>query len=422
MKVLLINHSDLAGGAARAAYRLHQGLQQLSVDSQMLVQQKLSDDRAVFAPTTRLATSIGNSRIAVDALPLKFYPQRHNLTYSLQWLPERTRAKIAQLAPDVINLHWIGEALLQVETIAKLARPIVWTLHDMWAFTGGCHYDHNCDRYKFSCGSCPQLGSNCDWDLSRWVWQRKAKAWKQLDLTIVVLSSWLRDCAASSSLFQNCRIELIPNGIDLEVYRPIDQKLARKLLRLPEDKQLILFGSLGATSDKRKGFHLLQPALQQLEQLGWQDVELAIFGASRPQKPPEFGFKTHYLGILKDDLSLTLAYCAADVFVLPSLQDNLPNTVLEAIACGTPAVGFQIGGMPDLIEHQQNGYLAKPYQIEDLAQGLIWILENESRRQKLSDRARQKAEQEFSLQLQAKRYLNLFQELTGAKKYSLQSS
>jgi glycosyltransferase involved in cell wall biosynthesis len=136
-----------------------------------------------------------------------------------------------------------------------------------------------------------------------------------------------------------------------------------------------------------------------------------IFGASRPQKPPEFGFKTHYLGILKDDLSLALAYSAADVFVLPSLQDNLPNTVLEAIACGTPAVGFQIGGMPDLIEHQQNGYLAKPYQIEDLAQGLIWILENESRRQKLSDRARQKAEQEFSLQLQTQRYLNLFQEL-----------
>ncbi|AFZ35026.1 glycosyl transferase group 1 [Stanieria cyanosphaera PCC 7437] len=411
MKVLLINHSDLAGGAARAAYRLHQGLKQLSVDSQMLVQQKLSDDRAVFAPTNRLETSIGNSRIAVDALPLKFYPQRHDVTYSLQWLPDRTLAKINQLTPEVINLHWIGEALLQIETIAKLARPIVWTLHDMWAFTGGCHYNQNCDRYKLSCGSCPQLGSNSNWDLSRWVWQRKAKAWQQLDVTIIALSSWLRDCAASSSLFQNCRIELIPNGIDLEVYRPIDQKFARKLLRLPEDKQLILFGSLGATSDTRKGFHLLQPALHQLEQLGWQDIELVIFGASRPQNPPKFGFKTHYLGILKDDLSLALAYSAADVFVLPSTQDNLPNTVLEAIACGTPAVGFNIGGMPDLIEHQQNGYLAKPNQIEDLAQGLIWILENESRRQKLSGRARQKAEQEFSLQLQAQRYVNLFQEL-----------
>lgn len=416
MKVLLINNSDLSGGAARAAYRLHQGLQQLSVDSQMLVQQKLSHDRSVFAPTSRLESSIGNSRIAVDALPLKFYPQREHSTYSLQWLPERTLAKINRQTPDLINLHWIGEALLQIETIAKINRPLVWTLHDMWAFTGGCHYDYNCDRYQNSCGSCPQLGSKSNWDLSRWVWQRKAKAWHDLNLTIVALSSWLRDCAVSSSLFHNYRIELIPNGIDLEVYRPIEQKIARKLLGLPIDKRLILFGSLEATNDKRKGFHLLQPALNRLKQSGWHNLELVVFGASKPQNPPSFGFKTHYLGILRDDLSLALAYSAADLFILPSTQDNLPNTVLEAIACGTPSIGFDIGGMPDLIEHQQNGYLAKPYQIEDLTKGLIWVLENESRRQKLSDRARQKAEQEFSVQLQAQRYLDLFQELVLAQK------
>ena len=184
-----------------------------------------------------------------------------------------------------------------------------------------------CDRYTASCGACPQLGSSKNWDLSRWVWQRKAKAWRNLNLTIVALSSWLRQCASSSSLFKDLRVELIPNGLDTEKYRPINRKVARELLRLPQDKQLVLFGSLKATSDKRKGFHLLQPALQELSQSGWQDrLEVGIFGAFRPDNPPEFGFQAHYLGKLSDDLSLALVYSAADVFVLPSVQDNLPNT------------------------------------------------------------------------------------------------
>jgi glycosyltransferase involved in cell wall biosynthesis len=181
---------------------------------------------------------------------------------------------------------------------------------------------------------------------------------------------------------------------------------------LPQDKQLVLFGALKATSDKRKGFHLLQPALQDLSKSGWQEgLELVIFGSSAPEKPLDLGFKTHYLGTLSDDLSLALVYSAADVFVLPSTQDNLPNTVLEAIACGTPCVAFNIGGMPDMIEHQKNGYLAQPYKIEDLAQGIAWVLENKERHRKLGDRAREKAEQEFTLEIQARRYLSLFTEI-----------
>ncbi|NEQ63183.1 MAG: glycosyltransferase, partial [Moorea sp. SIO4A1] len=157
---------------------------------------------------------------------------------------------------------------------------------------------------------------------------------------------------------------------------------------------------------------LLQPALQELSQSGWRDqLELVIFGDSRPDNPPEFGFNAHYLGTFSDDLSLALVYGAADVFVCPSLQDNLPNTVMEAIACGTPCVAFNIGGMPDLIEHQKNGYLAQPYQIEALAQGIAWVLENTERHQKLSYRAREKVEKEFTLEIQARRYLSLFTEI-----------
>jgi glycosyltransferase involved in cell wall biosynthesis len=414
MNVLLLNTSDITGGAARAAYRLHQGLQSVGVSSQILVQEKFSDDRAVISPKTRLAQGTSRMRVAFDALPLKFYRQRDSTTFSPQWLPEQISSKVAQLNPDIINLHWLGEAFVQVETIAKFNRPLVWSLHDMWTFTGGCHYSHDCDRYTASCGECPQLASRSDRDLSRWVWQRKAKAWTNLNLTVVALSSWLAKCASSSSLFKNLRVELIPNSLDTQKYRPINRHLARELLNLPQDKQLVLFGSLGATSDKRKGFHLLQPALEDLSQSGWQDkLELVIFGASKPENAPNFGFKAHYLGTLSDDLALALVYSAADVFVLPSTQENLANTVMEAIACGTPCVTFNIGGMPDLIEHQKNGYLAQPYEIRDLAQGIAWVLESEERHQKLSHRAREKTEQEFTMEIQARRYLSLFTEIVN---------
>lgn len=412
MNVLLLNTSDITGGAARAAYRLHQGLQGIGVSSQILVQEQSSDDRAVISPKTRIAQGTSRMRVAVDALPLKFYRKRDATTFSLQWLPDGNASIIERLNPDLINLHWLGEAFVQVETIAKFNRPLVWSLHDMWTFTGGCHYSHDCTRYTASCGECPQLNSNNNWDLSRWVWQRKAKAWTNLNLTVVALSSWLAKCASSSSLLKNLRVEVIPNGLNTQKYKPIARQIARELLNLPQDKCLVLFGSLGATSDKRKGFHLLQPALQDLSQSGWQDrLELVIFGASQPENAPNLGFKAHYLGTLSDDLSLALIYSAADVFVLPSTEENLANTVMEAIACGTPCVTFNIGGMPDLIEHQKNGYLAQPYEIGDLAQGIAWILESEERHQKLSHRAREKTEQEFTMEIQARRYSSLFTEI-----------
>jgi len=414
MKVLQLSTSDIKGGAARAAYRLHQGLQSIDVTSQILVQSKSSNDEAVAAPKTNLSEGIAKIKVTFDHLPLKLYPQRQGGTFSLQWLPDTVSSKVAQSAPDIINLHWINQGFIQIETLAKLKSPLVWTLHDMWAFTGGCHYSQDCDRYTATCGACPQLCSSKDWDLSRWIWKRKAKAWKNLNLTIVTPSKWLGKCANSSSLFKNLRVEIIPYGLDIEIYRPINRQVARELLKLPQDKQIILFGSLRATGDQRKGFHLLQPALQELSKSGWKDtLELVIFGASQPKHPPEFGFKAHYLGTLSDDLSLAIVYSAADVFVLPSTQDNLPNTVLEAIACGTPCVTFNIGGMPDMIEHQNNGYLAQPYKIEDLAQGIAWVLENKERHQKLSHRAREKVEQEFTLKIQASRYLSLFTDILG---------
>lgn len=422
MKVLLLNTFDTSSGSAIAAQRLTQGLRLAGVDAAMLVQKKSSPHSTVVGPQTQLEEIAAKASRALHNFPLKLRRQSAGSEFSVPWLPRQIIPKfaqplsrVAQISPDVINLHWINYNYLQIEEITEFSVPVVWTLHDMWALTGGCHYSGDCDRYTKTCGLCPQLDSRNDQDLSRWVWQRKARAWERLNLTLVTPSLWLAECARESSLLRNQRIEVIANGLDLSVYQPVPRRIAREKLNLPQDKKLALFGAVNATQSRRKGFHFLQSALQRLAHSNWQDqIELVVFGANPSEDQPGLGFRSHYLGKLNDEKVLALAYAAADVFVAPSLQDNLPNTLVEAIACGTPCVAFKIGGIPDIIEHQQNGYLAHPYQVEDLAQGMIWVLEHPDRHQKLCDRARQKAEQEFSLEAQAQRYLSLFHQVIDA--------
>ncbi|HEY9673901.1 MAG TPA: glycosyltransferase family 4 protein [Waterburya sp.] len=413
MKVLHLSESD-GGGAGRATLRLHQGLQRIGVDSQMLVQLKYSDNPAVLAPRSTLGKFCAKLKLLehLDALPLKFYPQRKARDFSLQWLPDRLASKVATLAPDVVTLHWVCHGYLAIETIAKLNKPLVWFLTDMWPFTGGCHYNQECDRYHKSCGVCPLLNSHRKNDLSHWVWQRKARAWKALNLTLVTPSTWLAKCAASSSLFKDRHIEVIHPGMDLTKYKPIERRFARDVLNWPQDKQIVLFGALYPTSDRRKGFHLLQPALQSLSQTGWYEkIEVMIFGSAQPETPIDVGFNSYYLSQLYDDLSLAMIYSAADVMVVPSIQESFGQTASESLACGTPVVAFNATGLQDIVDHQQNGYLAQPYQIEDLARGIVWVLENKERYQKLCDRARQKAEQKFNVEMQARRYESLYRTL-----------
>lgn len=413
MKILHVSTYDIIGGAARSAYRLHQGLLEIQAESLMLVQSKSSSHENVIAPqksSHKLLAKVGH---ALDAVPAKLYRQRPQSEFSTQWFIDSIHSQVSRINPDIINLHWINESFLKIETIKKINCPIVWTLHDMWAFTGGCHYDQDCGRYIVNCGNCPQLNSHTSLDLSRLTWYRKRQAWKNLNLTIVTPSQWLSKCAANSSLFRNRRIEVIPYGLDIQQYKPINRQVIRQLLNLPTNKQLVLFVAVNATSSPRKGFNFLKSALQQLCNSGWnQKIELVVIGASQNNGDEILGFKTHFLGKLRDDISLSQIYAAVDVFVAPSIQDNLPNTVLEAIACGTPAVAFNVGGVPDMIEHQQNGYLVQPFDIEDLAQGIAWVLENPQRHQKLCDRAREKAEREFSLEIQARRYMSLYSQLT----------
>ncbi|BAY34693.1 putative glucosyltransferase [Nostoc carneum NIES-2107] len=410
MKSLILSTFDINGGAARAAYRLHQGLRKINIDSQMLVQYKTSSDRTVMSYQNKLEKWLNQMRPTLDNLPLKFYAGNHDESFSPQWFPDLIQPKLKSLSPDIINIHWAC-GYLQVESVARFTQPVVWTLHDMSVFTGGCYYSLDCDRYLNSCGACVQLQSHKQQDLSRWVWQRKAKSWQPQNCTIVTPSIWLADCAKKSSLLRDFRIEVIPNGLDIQRYKPLNRDIAREWLNLPQDKQLVLFGA-AATNHPRKGFNLLLSALENLAQAGYQDnIELVIFGSSSPDTAKNIGFKCHDLGSLNDDITLALVYAAADVFIAPSVQDNLPNTVMESLSCGTPCIAFNIGGMSEMIEHQQNGYLAQPLEIESLARGIVWVLSDGDRLQQLRQRAREKVEQEFSQDLQAQRYSHLFSEM-----------
>jgi glycosyltransferase involved in cell wall biosynthesis len=376
MKILYMNGADIEGGAAKAATRLLQGVHAQGADARLYVQRKSGNDPLVIGPRSLLGKAFGRTRPTIEQLLLGITPGKVNGPFCASFLPDGLRALMSGTAPDIIHLHWVAR-MMRLETLRRISVPIAWTMHDSWAFTGGCYLPGDCTRYRDSCGKCPMLNSSEEDDLSRRIWQRKKKAWQELNLTVIAPSRWMAECAKSSSLFRNTRVEVIPNGIDVRKYQPLDKPAARYHFSLPHDRKLILFGAKSATQDLNKGFHLLKKALQQLvSDIDRDTINLVLFGSAEPDRLSDLGFRTYFLGLKHDDDSLAQLYSAADVFVLPSIQENLPYVVMEAMSCGTPCVAFNQGGVPDLIDHQHNGYLATPFESADLARGIAWILED----------------------------------------------
>ncbi|HBA87119.1 MAG TPA: glycosyl transferase [Geobacter sp.] len=413
MKVLLLSSTYMSGGAGRAAGRLHQALTGMDVDAHMLVHSNSGEaGPSIHGPAGLIEKASVFLKPTLEALPLLLYPDRNRLIFSANFLPDRIATKASAIAPDVINLHWVNNGLLRIETLPKLAAPLVWTLHDSWAFTGGCHIPLDCRRYTASCGRCPALGSNSEHDLSRWTWRRKAKAWRGVPITVVTPSHWLARCAKDSALFEELRIEVIPNGLDLNRIVAVDKKLARDAFGLADGKKYILFGAHDSTIDRNKGFQYLAAALKKLAEAGLGETcEVVVFGSDTPHSPPDLGLRTRYLGYFHDEQRLNQLYAAADLFVAPSMQENLPFTIMEAMASGTPCVAFDVGGIPELVDHKVNGFLAKPFQTESLAEGMAWVLKGEVDAYTLSRACRDKVETEFDIKRCAEKYLKLYQEL-----------
>ena len=413
MKILIVNISDIQGGAAKAAYRLHKALVKSGVESQMLVQNKTSDDVTVLGESNKIKKFLNKSGAFLDSLLLRIYKKRTKTLFSPALLRFNNIIKtINDLNPDIVHLHWICGGMMKIEDISRIKAPVVWSLHDMWAFTGGCHYDEGCTAYKKSCGNCKVLGSDKQNDLSTKIFKRKQKAFtNKKNMTIVGLSKWLNECSKNSTLLKEKKHINLPNPIETDIFKPFDKEKSRELWNLPKDKKLVLFGAMSATSDPRKGFKELRDAMGRLAS---KDIEFVVFGSSEPQNAPDFGFKTHYLGHLHDDVSLVTLYSAVDVTVVPSLQENLSNVILESLACATPVVGFDIGGNSDMIEHKKTGYLAKPFEGHDLACGIEWVLHT-SNYDVLCTHAREKAVREFDSKAVAEKYIRLYREVLHAK-------
>ncbi len=414
MKVVHLSTVDIGGGASRGSYALHQELVRQGVESVLVVEQQRSSDpdvRGDELPIQRLTNKV---RHRLDLLPLRAYRGRRDGVFSLSAVPGNVVGRVRALNADLVHLHWVGASFVRPEDLERFGVPIVWTLRDMWPFTGGCHYSEGCDRYEQSCGRCPHLGTNRDRDLSRWVWSRKQRSWMEVDITPVAISRWTGDQARASSLFGHRDVRVIHNAIDVEFWSPQSKEAAKRVLNIPMDKQVVLFIAL-SIGDTRKGFsHFVDACRELSEQQPGDGLYAVVVGATAPADRVDLGVPAQFLGALQDDTAIRNVYAAADVTVVPSLEEAFGKTAAESLACGTPVVAFDSTGLAGVVGHKTTGYLAKPFEADDLASGVTWILGQQDRWEELSDNARESATERFSLKLQARKYVELYEEVLAA--------
>jgi glycosyltransferase involved in cell wall biosynthesis len=405
MKIVIINTAEIKGGAAVACNRLHEALVKAGFDSTMLVRQKSSQDPTVFEfSESKLRKKINLFFFFFELFILKFFKKK-KFDFSLPFFGPALHKHPLVKNADIIHIHWVQNSFLTLSSLKKLQtlnKPIVWTLHDMWAFTGGCHYNVECRKFESACNVCPQLKNSSIIDFSKIIFNKKREIIKK-DIQIVTPSNWLALEASNSTLLKANPIEVIPYNINLDLFKPLDKEIARKQFNIGLDKKIILFVSM-SLEDDRKGFEWFKESIKKLENSipNWTD-RYEILAIGRHSNVNHFKTRIHYTGRLQDINLISKAYAAADVFVAPSIQDNLPNTVIESLACGTPIVAFNIGGMPDMIVHKHNGYLATLRNTDELANGILFCTSND-----LSNNARDYALEKYQSSLIVKSYVDLY--------------
>ena len=358
MKIIISNTSDISGGAARAAWRIHHALRTNGLDSTMHVNEKSGGEWTVSTPGSKWSKMLRKLRPHVGALANHLLITKNPILHSSSILPSSWPNILNSSDADLIHLHWINAEMMSISDVGRINKPVVWTLHDMWAFCGAEHYTEDF-RWRDGYNRTNRPLYESGFDLNRWTWQRKLNAWKK-PIHIVTPSRWLAECARQSVLMRDWPISVIPNALDVDSWQPVEKKLARQLMNLPTDCPLLAFGAMGGGQDPRKGMDLLLAALNHLRGQ-FPDLQLLVFGQYAPRILPDLGFPIHYTGHLHDDMSLRILYSAVDAMMIPSRQDNLPNTGVEALACGTPVIAFDCCGLSDIVSHQKTGWLAKAF-------------------------------------------------------------
>lgn len=408
INVLHLAAGELTGGAARGAYWLHQGLLEIGIKSFFLNtgRQASRDETVESLVSTDLKKIVSSTSSRMGQLPKILYPSRKSWVFNTGFDGTDFTKHPFYKQADVLHLHWVN-GLVAMHTLRKVKKPIVWTMRDMWPFTGGCHYSMGCNRFESGCGKCPQLGSNREWDLSAAVIANKRFSLPK-NIRIVGISNWLSDCAKRSSTFKDFQVQTISNNINTADYFPVDPMIARDILRLPKDKKIVLIGAQ-SISDFYKGFDLLQAALAEVKR---NDILVLLFGNASPQSFSRLTHPTSSLGFLSDPVSLRLVYSAADLFIAPSRMEAFGKTLVESMACGTPVVCFDATGPADIVDHGVTGYKAKPFDTIELAKGIEWVLshdENYSAKMRIASRDR--AVKFFDSKVIAAEYTKLYGEL-----------
>ena len=379
MRILIVNTSERTGGAAIAAGRLTEALKSHGIKAKMLVRDKQTDRISTVAlgggwkqvrkfVWERVVIWI-NSHFRRERL---FSVDIANTGNDITRLPEFKEA-------DLIHLHWINQGMLSLKVIRKIlasGKPVVWTMHDMWPCTGICHHARTCTAFHSECGACPMIYSQKRKDLSTRIFRQKQRLYASGGIHFVTCSHWLEGMAKQSALLANQPVSVIPNPISTTLFHPMKQTEARQKLALPTESKLILFGSVKLT-DKRKGIDYMVEACRLLAKQHpalKEQLALVAVGMHAAELQSLVPFKVHNMGYVKEEHQLVEIYNAADLYVIPSLDENLPNTIMEAMACGTPCVGFPTGGIPEMIDHLKNGYLTKEHSAEQLAEGIYTLL------------------------------------------------
>ena len=417
MRVALINTMDTKGGAARAAYRLHKGLRGRGVESTYYVRDQTRADPSIrrFVPdpappaVQHRAACKAARDAAYDAYAATRSPDIELFSQERVDGDENFFTQIPRA--DVINLHWVA-GFVDYHTFftPRITKPVVWTLHDMNPFTGGCHYDQACGKFATECGACPLLGSDDPQDLSNRVFAAKAKifdAWPKHMLHIVTPSRWLAEEARRSALFGKFESTVIPNSIETDIFKPMDKAEARAKLKLPPDAQIVLFVS-NHIRLARKGFRELVHALSLMPDLS--NLLLVGVGDSHILSV-DAPFKVTQIEHVNDDATMAMVYAAADVMAIPSRQDNLPNTILESLSCGTPVVGFKVGGVPDLVHEDETGFLAAPGHVPGLSLAFMKAFSDLGRLRACGARGRALVEADYTLERQARAYASFYEEV-----------
>lgn len=421
LKVVHLNTYDGNGGAGRGCIRLNRALTAAGVDSTMVVHYKFGSNPAIKTfNKNKVQKAITAGLIVAERILAKRYLKPVRTPFSFAWFGRSVIHHPDVKAADVVHLHWVNHSFLNpahLAEIAKLGKPVVWTFHDSNAFTGGCHVRYTCDHFERECGNCPVLKNEGPDDISHRAWQQKNKAYQALPFHIVAPSTWMQASIGRASLMKGKAVAQVPNTLETDIFKPQDKQVAKRAAGMPEDKFILLTGFMPSRKDMHKGAGYLLESLGLLKtRLGEKarDIGMVVFGNRPGTEVPEFPFPTTFLGTISDDQKLAECYAAADAFLIPSLEDNLPYTVMESLSCGTPVVAFTTGGIPDMVKHEYNGYLATYRSSESFADGMEWVINHPDRNQ-LNQNARQTVMENFSEQVIAQQHIDLYNTVMGGK-------